>query len=158
MYYYADDGPIYFFGGWLSSFHGGYPFVASPALPIERITSLGFRTREHWFQAHKTADPTRFLLIATASTASDAKLMGNNRTKTRIRSDWDELGFDVMCAGIKEQVMQYPSLREKLLGTGDRLIAEDSPTDSRWGIRDAGGGFGGMNLLGKAWMRVREEL
>ncbi|KXX82239.1 Riboflavin biosynthesis protein PYRR, chloroplastic [Madurella mycetomatis] len=57
------------------------------------------------------------------------------------------------------------SLKEMLLGTGERELVEASPRDKIWGI-----GFGarnagkvgrerwGLNLLGKALMAVREEL
>lgn len=58
---------------------------------------------------------------------------------------------------------QDKSLREELLGTGDRELVEASPIDRVWGI-----GFAaehaermreewGENLLGKALMRVRER-
>lgn len=56
------------------------------------------------------------------------------------------------------------ALRRRLLGTGDRLVAEASGSDRVWGI-----GFAetvalvnrrrwGENLLGKVLMRVRGEL
>ena len=52
----------------------------------------------------------------------------------------------------------HPEWRAELLATGVDDIAEDSPTDFIWGIRDASGGFTGRNLLGKALMRVRHEI
>ncbi len=59
---------------------------------------------------------------------------------------------------------QHAKLREVLLGTGDALLVEASPTDTIWGI-----GFSeddalahrhqwGQNLLGLALMRVRDTL
>ena len=50
-----------------------------------------------------------------------------------------------------------PELRELLLSTGDRILAEDSPRDFVWGCRDPAGGYTGQNLLGRALMRVRDE-
>ena len=55
-------------------------------------------------------------------------------------------------------------LRERLLGTGERMIVEASPLDRIWGV-----GFGekralnvrqswGLNLLGRALMDVRRIL
>ena len=55
-------------------------------------------------------------------------------------------------------------LREKLLGTGEKMIVEASPLDRIWGV-----GFGekralsvkqswGLNLLGRALMDVRRIL
>ncbi len=37
-------------------------------------------------------------------------------------------------------------------------MAEDSPWDFEWGVRDAHGGYDGQNLLGGALILVREEL
>ena len=51
-----------------------------------------------------------------------------------------------------------PALGELLLCTGDRILAEDSPYDPVWGCRDRSGGYTGQNLLGRALMRVRDEL
>jgi hypothetical protein len=49
-------------------------------------------------------------------------------------------------------------LRDVLVGTGSHLLAEDSPYDPVWGCRDRAGGYTGSNLLGRALMRVRDEL
>jgi hypothetical protein len=48
--------------------------------------------------------------------------------------------------------------RDALLATGDRPLAEDSPSDFEWGARDGQGGYTGHNYLGRALMRVRDEL
>ncbi|HEX2549583.1 MAG TPA: NADAR domain-containing protein, partial [Gammaproteobacteria bacterium] len=42
-----------------------------------------------------------------------------------------------------------------LFSTGDEEIAEDSPTDSFWGLGPDGGG---QNNLGKILMQVRQVL
>lgn len=49
-------------------------------------------------------------------------------------------------------------LRALLLSTGEQLLAEDSPYDPVWGWRDHAGAYSGSNLLGRALMRVRDEL
>jgi len=61
---------------------------------------------------------------------------------------------------------QNESMRAVLLATGDRVLVEASPSDSIWGIglheRDAvqcpANQWPGLNLLGKALMRVRDTL
>ena len=60
---------------------------------------------------------------------------------------------------------QNPDLKERLLSTGDAILAEASPKDRIWGIgldaKTASGmepnAWPGMNLLGKALMELREE-
>jgi ribA/ribD-fused uncharacterized protein len=55
-------------------------------------------------------------------------------------------------------------LKERLLETGERELVEASPSDRIWGIgfgrnnAEANRGRWGLNLLGKALMRVRERL
>ena len=59
---------------------------------------------------------------------------------------------------------QNEHLKKILLGTGERILVEASPTDRIWGIgfnsKDAPGNKDkwGENKLGKALMRVREQL
>jgi len=60
---------------------------------------------------------------------------------------------------------QNADLREMLLATGDKVIAEASPKDAIWGIGMAENHpnvtdttLWGQNLLGKAIMRVRDAL
>lgn len=56
------------------------------------------------------------------------------------------------------------SLKERLLETGERELVEASPSDRIWGVgfgrnnAEANRGRWGLNLLGKALMRVRERL
>ena len=49
---------------------------------------------------------------------------------------------------------QNPYVLKKLLQTEDYLIVEDSPKDSFWGW---GPNRDGKNMLGKLWMKLREE-
>lgn len=49
---------------------------------------------------------------------------------------------------------QNPYVLKKLLQTEDYLIVEDSPKDSFWGW---GPNRDGDNMLGKLWMKLREE-
>lgn len=158
--HYSDsvDEPVYFYGGWASSFAPwqilAYPMRTSVRPTVLRETT--FATREHWFAAHKTLVPSVFQFIAESPYAETAKKRGRD---TPLRRGWDDgISFAVMVEGIRHQAKRHLALREKLLATGDRLLAEDSPWDYIWGIRDEHGGMTGRNLLGKAWMVVREEL
>jgi ribA/ribD-fused uncharacterized protein len=68
--------------------------------------------------------------------------------------------------GVAAKFGQHPALRDFLLGTGDRVLAEASPYDTVWGIgRSADepearhpARWRGLNLLGFALMDVRSSL
>jgi len=72
-------------------------------------------------------------------------------------ADWDQLRLLVMLDVVRAK-FAAESLHELLLSTGDHVLAEDSPYDPVWGCRDRRGGYTGQNLLGRALMRVRDEL
>lgn len=71
------------------------------------------------------------------------------------RVDWDEVKVNVMCEILREKVKQHAYVMWKLLATGDRELIEDSWRDSFWGC---GEDRQGLNMLGKCWMRVRDDL
>jgi ribA/ribD-fused uncharacterized protein len=61
---------------------------------------------------------------------------------------------------------QHPEIAKELIATGDRIIVEASPSDTIWGIglhydnKDVEDEtkWKGLNLLGKALMRVRTDI
>jgi len=76
---------------------------------------------------------------------------------------WVEHREEIVYVGNLYKFGQDKELKKTLLETGDLILVEASPRDRIWGI-----GFGevramsekarwGLNLLGKALMRVREE-
>lgn len=68
--------------------------------------------------------------------------------------------------GLLEKARQHPAIREQLLASGNRTLAEASPSDIIWGIglRESDpraldpSQWRGQNLLGQAWMWVRYQL
>lgn len=79
---------------------------------------------------------------------------------------WAENRLRFVRRGLLEKARQNPEIAEHLLGTGDRILVEAAPPDRIWGI-----GLGendpraldpklwrGLNLLGQAWMWVRDQL
>ena len=79
---------------------------------------------------------------------------------------WKTIRPQVMRRGLRAKFQQNPELLIALLGTGNTILAECAPRDNIWGI-----GLGvddpraletkewrGRNLLGRALMRVREDL
>lgn len=79
---------------------------------------------------------------------------------------WDENKIGIVWYGNYLKFTQHPDLKERLLATGDKILAEASPYDLVWGI-----GFRatderaldeknwkGQNFLGKTLMSVRSTL
>ena len=92
--------------------------------------------------------------IKNSYSAHEAKKIAfENRDKQR--KDWDEVKVQIMEELLRLKLNQNPYVKKKLLETGDYLIVEDSPTDSFWGW---GEDRKGENVLGKLWMKLRDEL
>lgn len=77
---------------------------------------------------------------------------------------WEDARFGIVVKGNLAKFTASPTLKAKLLATGDKRLVEASPRDKIWGI-----GYGaenalknhrswGTNLLGKALEKVREQL
>lgn len=146
---------LYFHGGWLSN------FAPTPRLQLpfgyqghDERDLVPVRTVEHWFQACKTTSRRDFDNVLACPTPAAAKHAGRS---IDLRPDWEQIKFNVMLCALRGKFALEPH-RSGLLLTRPRPLAEDSPTDFIWGARDARGGYGGENLLGRALMRVRDEL
>ena len=79
---------------------------------------------------------------------------------------WNGIRQIVVYKGLFEKFYQNPELREKLISTGNAVLAECSVSDKIWGIglsmnspdRNDRSKWKGQNLLGYALMMVRESL
>ena len=142
-------------------FYGGSPFsnfAHSPIwlpCPLDDDVLVEHPTVEHAFQAAKATSWPDFRRVWLASTPAEAKRIG--RWEITARPDWPSHRFHAMLAALRAKY-RIPRFREALLATGDRPLAEDSPSDFEWGARDGRGGYTGCNYLGRALMRVRDEL
>ncbi len=145
----AEDA-VSFRGGPFSNFAMSAIEVPCPFTGRRRT----YATVEHYFQASKATTLQEHAHIAEQPTPREAKRAGRH---VKLRADWEEVKFDVMLAALRAK-FRIPKYRDRLLATGDSLIAEDSPYDFEWGIRAEDGGYTGQNLLGKALMTVRQEL
>lgn len=151
---------IYFFKkdeahGWLSNWseHG---FEAD---------GLRFPTAEHSMMYHKALlmgdGATAELILATPSPHAAKKL--GRRVKPWDEALWVRERFGIMVRACRAKARAHPELKQKLLDTGDAVLAEASPFDRVWGIgigaakAREGAPWRGQNLLGKAWMHVREQ-
>ena len=79
---------------------------------------------------------------------------------------WLKHRYDIVFRGNLEKFSQSSELKLFLLGTGNKYLAESSPTDLIWGIglsdqdpeRFDMKKWRGTNLLGEVLMKVRENL
>lgn len=103
--------------------------------------------------------------ILTTVHPKDVKDLGR-QVKNYEQSYWDKVKLDLVTMINKQKFSQNTELKELLVKTGQYILAEASKYDSVWGIGlsanhpDAGNvdTWKGQNLLGRALMRVREEL
>lgn len=118
------------------------------------IDGKEYATNEHYFQSVKFGDEAYKEKIRLAETPRKAKELGSSR-KYKIIPNWDEERIDVMKKCVKEKFTQHESLKKVLLSTGNKVLVEDSPSDTFWGC---GKNRNGQNMLGKILMEVRNEI
>ena len=155
--------------GWASQWYRS-PFTAT-ILHASESTPHTFPTAEHWMMACKAAlfsDTTTLGSILEECTKpnpdpKDITALGKMISPFDEKR-WEEHREEIVYHGNLYKFGQDEGLKKKLLDTGKLILVEASPYDKIWGI-----GFGedkamrekgrwGLNLLGKALMRVREEL
>jgi ribA/ribD-fused uncharacterized protein len=107
---------------------------------------------------------TAVLILAEPDPAK-VKALGR-KVKGYDDAQWAANRLRFVRRGLLEKARQNPAVRVQLLATGDKILAEASPWDLIWGIglRETDPlaldpkNWRGQNLLGEAWMWVREQL
>lgn len=158
----AED-PIEFYGknceyNFFSNFSPHGLLLSHPFAQPGEIANF-YATGEHRFQAMKACNESDHDYVNEASTPFYAKERGR---EIELRDGWESphnlpLCYYVMVEVVRAKAFANPHILKALLETGHRAIWEDSPVDDRWGIRYRGD-YRGRNMLGKAWMQVREEI
>jgi len=116
-----------------------------------------YPTVEHAFQAMKSLDRSERQVIAALETPGRAKRAGR---KVQLRRDWNQVSESAMRYLLRQKFRAGTQHARRLLATGDAEIVEwNSWHDTRWGrcACDRCGGQGD-NKLGRALMRIRDEL
>lgn len=125
-----------------------------------------FQTAEQyimWRKAYEFGDTQSAEAILKAHTPAECKKLGR-RVKNFDEAQWAGVREQVAFDAVLHKFRDNRKLREFLLDTNDLILVEASPSDRIWGI-----GYSeqdawdyryqwGENLLGKALMRVREQL
>jgi ribA/ribD-fused uncharacterized protein len=132
------------------------------------LEGVRFPTAEHymmWRKARVFGDSEVERQLLVDDSPASAKKLG--RQVRNFRSDvWDGHRFDVVVEGSIAKFEQNLTLRNYLLGTGERVLAEASPVDNIWGIGFSANDprardprlWTGLSLLGFALMQVRDRL
>lgn len=118
---------------------------------------ITYKSSEAALQAQKTFEITERMEFAKLS-ADEARKKGKS---IKLRDDWQDIKYDVMCNILYVKFKQNKGLMDILLETGSEpLVADMSHIhDMEWGTcfcRKHGGK--GKNLLGKALEEVRSKL
>lgn len=160
-----DNGRIIIFlRNWMSNFHSA-SFIA---------TSFGethtFPTTEHYFMWYKAMFFGDFEIaerILRADNPYSAKSLGRE-VKNYNDEEWSKVRYQAMLHGNILKYQQNNDIKEKLLATGNKILAEGNPIDPIWGIGLSEddpdeiifnpGYWRGYNLLGYVLMDVRNML
>ena len=114
-----------------------------------------WRTAEHFYQAQKFNDPILQERVRSSPAPMLAKQIANQLASQHLRADWPSVKEKVMEQVLVAKFNQHPELRQLLLSTRQRNIAEHTRNDSYWG--DGGDGTG-LNRLGVLLMKLRKQL
>lgn len=141
----------------ISSFRGNYRFLSNFYQHPFEFEGLTYPNAEAAFQACKAEDEKERVKYTLVKNPVRAKQMGR---KEVLRSDWDEVCYDVMDR-ILHCKFSDQELAQKLLQTDGYWLEEGNHWhDNRWGNCDCEkcSGIEGKNWLGKILMGIREEL
>lgn len=132
------------------------------------VDNITFSSMEQYMMYQKALtfyDSDTAQLIMESENPAEIKRLG------RMISGYDDVIWNgvrqpIIFKGLMEKFRQNEDLKEKLLDTGNEILAECSPTDKIWGIglsiddirRCELNAWKGQNLLGFSLMVVRDEL
>lgn len=117
-----------------------------------------FKSSEHFYMASKTFNKIEQNAIINAPNPGKAKLIGRNCT---LRSDWEEVKFNIMYQAIYHKFTQNRDILKKLLDTGDMYLEEGNTWhDNIYGncVCEKCIKIEGKNALGKLLMILRYNL
>ncbi len=128
-----------------------------------------FTSIEQYMMYHKVLMFRQYDLaeqIMQTNNPSECKKLGRTKFPEFDSNVWEKTGKTIVKRGVKAKFRQNDDMLRQLLDTGNALLAECSPYDSKWGIGIGtdnpewwhAGNWRGRNLLGRILMEVREEL
>lgn len=131
------------------------------------VDGICYLTAEHWMMVGKARlfEPIWIERILANPDPSAAKAFGRKINHFN-QSVWLQHRFELVVQGNLAKFSQNVALKEFLMATADQVLVEASPVDQIWGVGLAADDpraanpaeWCGLNLLGFALMRVREQL
>ena len=135
----------------INEFRGPYYFLSNFYEAPVIWNGITYKNNEAAFQSAKTINISVRETFATMD-PSTAKREGR---RVVLRSDWEEVKYQIMYEICLAKFTQNKELRERLLATGNEYLEEGNT----WGDRIWGTVKGkGNNWLGKILMQVRKEI
>jgi len=132
------------------------------------VNNVCYPTAEHYLMAQKALlfeDYHAYKRILVAPDPDEARMIGR-QVKDFMVQAWENYRFNIVVEGSFAKFTQNPELREFLLGTQDKILAQAIAGDSIWGIGwpeewpdiDHPRFWNGKNLLGFALMETRSRI
>ncbi|MFD2286591.1 ADP-ribosylglycohydrolase family protein [Pedobacter petrophilus] len=132
------------------------------------VNQIEYKTAEHWMMSKKAElfnDQEILMKILAATLPEEVKSLGR-QVKNYNEAVWSENRYEIVREGNFHKFSQHKALREFLINTGNKILAEASPVDNIWGIGLSEDDpevrnfdkWKGLNLLGFALMEVRGQL
>lgn len=114
-----------------------------------------WQSSEHFYQAMKFTDAALQEEIRQSKTSRQALAIAD-KYRNHVRADWRQIHMSIMALGVYTKFAQYEQLSKLLLGTGNKVLIQDSGhKDILFG---AGARYTGRNYLGRILMLVRVML
>lgn len=115
-----------------------------------------FPTAEHAYQWKKYSESNPALAeqIFQAENPNAVKKLSDVH-KQEVSETFTAQKVAVMEEIVRAKANQHEKIRALLAESGNKVIIENSPDDAFWG---AGPHNDGQNMLGKIWMKIRDEL
>lgn len=109
---------------------------------------------EHYVNASIAGNERLAEKIKNVATGQEAFNLNKSWYRAKKRG-WKSMRRVYMTRAVYTLVQMYPEVKQYLLETGDRQIAETSLYDHFWGV---GRDWRGENMMGRVWMDVRQKL
>lgn len=104
--------------------------------------------------------------IMATDNPKEMKRLGRTKFKSYDDDLWWRISYTIVKRGVRAKFEQNEDILQQLLATGDQILVECAPMDSKWSIGravddpdcDYPQKWNGINYLGRILMEVRDEL